>query len=236
MVIRDRTLSEGSPHVLATGNTTYRKAKDYVSKRGNTGNPRRTNSKTEYSTDEEFASYQKKYKGAGGSRANLTSEQAISLAEGTLEKEWKKHIEQVYPGMDYLSDKIDQLDLTKDVREDVAKTFERRKGTEARNRARYGIDLTRAQQQQMEGNLQRGEASALAGGLTRARAMTKDLQEQLEAGQFNLSLAGWKRGMADVTSGGMAGYQNMANYQTAKTQHRAGLANTILDLGIGLFG
>tara|TARA_Y100000310_G_C20456272_1_gene703219 strand:+ start:6 stop:758 length:753 start_codon:yes stop_codon:yes gene_type:complete len=244
MVTRNRFLSEnkGEPEfsMLTTGNTSYRQARSnyaYGSPKRST-TPRKKNSATRktYSTDEEFASYQKNYAGAGGGvSVNMTAEAAKTKANMTLQEEYKRYVQQTYPAMDYLSDQIENLDLTKGLREDVAQTFETRKGTDARNRARYGVDLTRAEQGQLQRNYQISQANTLAGGLTRGRRMTKDLQDELRFGQHDLSLQSYNQGMGYLTSGGTSAYQRQMAYQNAKSQHKAGMLNTAFNLGTSLF-
>ena len=107
---------------------------------------------------------------------NMTADMATGIAESTLRGEWNDYINRTRPTQQYLKDRIENLDLTKDTREDVAKTYEISKGTNKRNLARYGQNLTAAEQQEMERGFQRGEASALAGNLTTGRIQEQDLK------------------------------------------------------------
>jgi hypothetical protein len=245
----DRTLSEnrGEPEfsMLATGNTSYRRARPnyaYGNPTNKPKNPNRSPGKPKsgstqktYSSNEEFASYQENYDDVGGVPVNIDADAAIAKANATLQEEYKAYMQQTYPAMDWLSDQIENLDLTEGLREDVAQTFETKKGTDARNRNRYGVKLTGAEQGQQQRNYQLSHAKTLAGGLTRGRRMTKDLQDELRFGQHELSLQSYNQGMGYLTSGGTSAYQKKMAYQNAKSQFKAGMLQDAFKLGTSIF-
>ena len=128
---------------------------------------------------------------------------------------------------DKIMDDIDRLDLTKDVREDVDNRFEIGKKTAERNRKRFGVELTEAEQRQMDRDFQQRQASTLSGELTDARLLTKDIKEAAEAGLYNQFLASYNQGMSALASGGAAAYGKMGDYQALKTRYQSNTLNNV---------
>lgn len=220
--------------VLTTGIKGYRRARPYnvfPNKRKKQSSSSGGNEPSAYSA------FQDKY---AGYTANMTGETTadavITKATSTLQDEWEDYVKKVYPAMDYLGEQTQTIDLKKGVREDVARTFETRKGTTRRNLSRYGIELTGAEQEQMQRDYQLAETSAQAGGRSQAFVKEKDLREGLTTQLHGLSLKDYQQGMSALTSGGQEAYAKKSAYQTAKTAYKQGMVNDIFGLAKGWWG
>tara|TARA_B100001250_G_scaffold210691_1_gene180805 strand:- start:48 stop:773 length:726 start_codon:yes stop_codon:yes gene_type:complete len=216
--------------MLSTGTTSYRKSRP----RYTSGAPTRANAKARKRSKKEntvsnssLSDYENKYSDyKAPSPTNLMAEDVSKDAADTLKGEWEKFVKTVYPMQDKIMDDIDRLDLTKDVREDVGKRFELGKATAKRNRERFGIEQTDAERQQMEGDFQRGESSVLAGELTDARLLTKDIKEAAEGNVYSMMQNLYNEGMNAVTSGGAQAFGKIADFQALKSRHKSNVANT----------
>jgi len=224
----------GEFSMLSTGNTSYRKSKPNRtfnnSKRSSTP---KTTQKSSYSlgSSSTYNDYKKQYGNqTTGTPMNMTADMAIGIAESTLRGEWNDYVNRTRPTQQYLKDRIENLDLTKDTRKDVAKTYEISKGTTKRNLERYGQNLTAAEEEELERGFQRGEASALAGNLTTGRIQEQDLKRQLQMQLYGIENEEYLQGLAAVTAGGAEGYQRKAEYDNARTAWKTGVYNNIFGM------
>jgi len=199
---------------LSTGATDYRESK-----------PNYTYADSEYGSTTGYNTTN--MTGAGSNSAytlpdvgNYSATYVAEDAASTLKSEYEKYVQSTRPTSEIIDQRIKDLDLTSDVREDVEGSFDRTKDSMKRNRSRYGATLTPMEQIELDRGLQREEKSAIAGGLTNARVQERDMKDRLFSTKYNLELADYKEGLAGLASGGKTAYALKDEYQRQKTAYK----------------